>query len=208
MNSIRGMRRARALNVGVLAIEAAIFGFDLAIGSLFMILPLAWIVVFIAVICWQTRVIRRREYECRPRPDYAAIARLEREVYGEAVAWCRSPLCPCGGTLPQHIRSPHYLPGHDAGGRIRSAADPGPDAGTSGARHEVFRGNFNHVGASGDSRATVIGTVIYAAASGNAVIEICGTLLHTGSASGAAVIRVNGKVAACGPLARTPPGRA
>ena len=116
MNSIRRMRRARALNVGVLAIEAAIFGIEFATGSPFAILPLAWIVVFIAVICWQTRVIRRREYECRPRPDYAAIARMEREIYGEAVARCTSPLCPCGGTLPQHIRSPHYLPGYDAAG--------------------------------------------------------------------------------------------
>ena len=84
MNSIRTVRRARAFNVGVLALEVAIFGFELANGSLFMIVPLAWIMVFIAVICWQTRVIRRLEHEARPRPDYAAIARMEREVYGEA----------------------------------------------------------------------------------------------------------------------------
>ena len=140
MNSIRTVRRARAFNVGVLALEAAIFGFELATGSLFMLLPLAWIAVFIAVICWQTRVIRRLEHEARPRPDYGAIARMEREIYGEASEEAeimfahaklqariadigrrsrpgqRSPLCPCGGTLPQHIRSPHYLPGYDAGG--------------------------------------------------------------------------------------------
>lgn len=140
MNSTRLMRRARALNVGVLAIEAALFGFELATGSPFMILPLAWIAVFIVIICRQTKKIRRLEYEARPRPDYAAIARMEREVYGEASeeaqvmfehaklqariaaierhvrAGQRSPLCPCGGTLPQHIRSPHYLPGYDAVG--------------------------------------------------------------------------------------------
>jgi hypothetical protein len=86
---------------------------------------------------------------------------------------------------------------------IRPAVGPGPDARTSGARHETFRGNFNHVGASGDSRATVIGTVAYAGASGHAIIEICGTLLRDASASGAAVIRVNGKIAARGPFART-----
>jgi hypothetical protein len=48
----------------------------------------------------------------RPRPDYIAIARMEREIFGTP----GSPLCPCKGTLPHHIRSPHYLPGYDAAG--------------------------------------------------------------------------------------------
>jgi hypothetical protein len=48
------------------------------------------------------------------KPDYGAIARMEREIYGEILTpESRHPglvLCGCGGSLPHHVASPHYLP--------------------------------------------------------------------------------------------------
>lgn len=91
----------------------------------FVILFLAGYALVVSVMVgwfawWCHRPLKDHDAGSKPRPDYGAIARMEREIYGEADARSPSLLCPCGGRLPQHIRSPHYLPGYDAAGRMES----------------------------------------------------------------------------------------
>jgi hypothetical protein len=62
------------------------------------------------MLCAQTKLIRRREELERPRPDYSAIAAMEREVYGEAIehegapaAFVPPPPVPFMGTLSHGV---------------------------------------------------------------------------------------------------------
>jgi hypothetical protein len=115
INFLRVMRAAAAV---MLVVNVA-FGVAGALAGRVDAVFNAGVVVFLAlVMCFQTFAIRRQRRLDRPRPDYDAIARMEREIFGEAAARRPSLLCPCGGTLPQHIRSPHYLPGYDAAGPL------------------------------------------------------------------------------------------
>jgi len=65
------------LNVGIVAAVAATAGtvaFLNVIAAVFLVL----------VMCFQTVIIRRIEYQNRPHPDYISIAAMEREIYGES----------------------------------------------------------------------------------------------------------------------------
>lgn len=55
---------------------------DVLAGSIFAVAPLVMIPALIACVVLTTRVIRRQRAAIRPRPDYAVIARMEREVWG------------------------------------------------------------------------------------------------------------------------------
>jgi len=85
MSGTRPLRAVRIFQIVALLYNAGSFAYHAAIGSVFGMIAGAVCVVALAVaIGWTTGKIRQREYLNRPRPDYAAIAAMERELYGEA----------------------------------------------------------------------------------------------------------------------------
>ena len=83
MNETRSLRQRRAFTIGTLVFDLAFAGFDLATGSFLVLVMVACAAASVVMIWRQTTMIRRREHECRPRPDYDVIARMEREIFGE-----------------------------------------------------------------------------------------------------------------------------
>lgn len=86
---IRRLRHLRAVMAAMAMAAALAAAGDALTRSLFAIMPAAMIVVLVAVIRQETRVIRRlRAQEARmlpdtrPRPDYAAIAAMETGIWG------------------------------------------------------------------------------------------------------------------------------
>ena len=84
INFLRGCRAVVAVCLvlnAVLGVASALRGYD---GAFFNAGAVALLVL---VMCLQTFVIRRQRrtdaIASRPRPDYSAIAAMEREVYGE-----------------------------------------------------------------------------------------------------------------------------
>ena len=85
MSSAKTLRRVRVLQIAAIIINIAVLAFDLVRGSfLLALVPIACIIALTVAVRVQSGTIKRREWLDRPRPDYAAIARMEREVYGEA----------------------------------------------------------------------------------------------------------------------------
>lgn len=85
MSRAKKLRRARYGQAAAQTLNAGNLAFEALRGNWFLAAISAVCVVALAVAIWvQTKAIRRREYLDRPRPDYALIARMEREVYGEA----------------------------------------------------------------------------------------------------------------------------
>lgn len=76
----RWIRRALAV---ILAWNLGMGSYDLARGYLFGLVSFACVLGLVAAMTYQTKVIRRVERANRPRPDYSAIAAMEREIYGE-----------------------------------------------------------------------------------------------------------------------------
>lgn len=73
---------------------SALYGFTAAILVTEALLLLA--------LAAQTRVIRRVEHANRPRPDYSAIAAMEREVYGRTFEHDGLPREEPPGPPPDH----------------------------------------------------------------------------------------------------------
>jgi hypothetical protein len=90
----RRIRKYRVLRVAATAAVVAnvvTFAMNLAIGSLVAILPAVLVIAAVLMAMWETRLIsgqRQREAELlretHPRPDYAAIAAMELEIWGRA----------------------------------------------------------------------------------------------------------------------------
>ena len=76
----RWIRRVLAV---VLVYNLGIGIYDFTMGHLFGLISFACVLGLAAAMTYQTKVIHRVERANRPRPDYSAIARMEREVYGE-----------------------------------------------------------------------------------------------------------------------------
>jgi hypothetical protein len=76
-------RVMRAVLALALVWNLALGVFDLSRGHVFGLISLVMVAAVTATMVFQTRVIRRIERQNRPRPDYSAIAAMEREVYGE-----------------------------------------------------------------------------------------------------------------------------
>jgi hypothetical protein len=83
MSRAKALRRARYGQVAALTANVGTLAFNLVVSPWVALVPLACIIALALAIWMTTRTIRRREYLDRPRPDYAAIAAMEREVYGE-----------------------------------------------------------------------------------------------------------------------------
>jgi hypothetical protein len=89
---IRKARKTRALFAGAILCEGFPLAVNLVEGPRFPALLFAFAAVMFTVnAALQTRLLRRlrREearlaHECRPRPDYAAIAAMETEIWGHA----------------------------------------------------------------------------------------------------------------------------
>lgn len=81
-DALRRQRRLRVIEVAILILGVA--DLVLNLGSLMVLMP----VFVVALMAWALRVnartVRLIQHTNRPRPDYAAIARMEREVYGKA----------------------------------------------------------------------------------------------------------------------------
>ena len=85
MSSAKTLRRVRVLQIAAIIINIAVLALDLVRGSFLTArLPIAFIIALTVAVRVHSGTIKRREWLDRPRPDYAAIARMEREVYGEA----------------------------------------------------------------------------------------------------------------------------
>ena len=83
LGSLRAIKAARALNVFVILLNIGAILLNVMLGN--------WWIVPLSVLCaagsatvavWQTKRIRKRTAELRPRPDYSRIACMEREVWG------------------------------------------------------------------------------------------------------------------------------
>ena len=84
MSRTKGLRRVRVAQGAVIFFETGGGVFEALRGSAVGvgILAVCTVAVVLAMV-WLTGKIRQREYLDRPRPDYSAIAAMEREVYGE-----------------------------------------------------------------------------------------------------------------------------
>jgi hypothetical protein len=70
---------------GIILFEAGDFLFEMLRGrAAYALIPAVCAVLIALAMCWLTKRIHQREYLDRDRPDYAAIARMEREVWDEA----------------------------------------------------------------------------------------------------------------------------
>lgn len=96
---IRRARRTRALIVSAAVISAATIAVWLAAGYLTAALMMAFAAVLMTVnAAMQTVLIRRLRrqeatllHAARPRPDYAAIAAMETEIWGRAFDHAGAP---------------------------------------------------------------------------------------------------------------------
>jgi hypothetical protein len=84
MSSVKTLRRTRKFQVGAIGLNVCTLTFNLLLGHYIVaLIPVACIAVLSVAVRVQTGTIRRREYADRPRPDYASIAAMERDLYGE-----------------------------------------------------------------------------------------------------------------------------
>lgn len=91
MISAKTARRVRLLQVGALILNAGILALNLLAGNAIAIMNAVCVAALLVAVCFQTRTIRLREKLERPRPDYAAIARMERRIYGETFGHAGAP---------------------------------------------------------------------------------------------------------------------
>ena len=82
MRSTRGLRRSRAFNIIVVIIDAGLAVFQLCIGvPTAALFPAIIALGFLLFIRKQSRDIAIRE---APHPDYAEIAKMERDIWGQS----------------------------------------------------------------------------------------------------------------------------
>lgn len=83
MSRAKGLRRVRGFQAGAILFEAGDFLFEMFRGHVgFAFIPVVCAAAIAVAMLWLTGKIRQREYLDRPRPDYASIARMERDIYG------------------------------------------------------------------------------------------------------------------------------
>lgn len=124
MTDLRFLRAWRIYVVAALVFNAGMLVVDAVTGNPIVVLPIICVTFLAGALVLMTRVIGRRAEQLRPRPDYAAIARMERDVYGETFehdgAPARTVGVPLTGYSPQRssyrsMRAAHYCYRHDWG---------------------------------------------------------------------------------------------
>lgn len=89
--------------LGVLLLGNLLIGIlDATHGLAIAFLPFVCALFLGCVIAFQTKVIHRIEARNKPRADYALIARMEREVYGEAFEHDGAPQAASGSVAELH----------------------------------------------------------------------------------------------------------
>ena len=91
MTYLRFLRAYRIVLLVLLAVNVAFGILNAVAGRHFALVSFAAAALLVAGIAFQARTIRRRAEQLRPRPDYAAIARMEREIWGEAFEHAGAP---------------------------------------------------------------------------------------------------------------------
>jgi hypothetical protein len=82
--NIKTLRAVRWVQGAGIFLCAGDLAFNLLRGNAaYAVTAVFLLAVWSLLFCVQTKLIRTREHLDRPRPDYAAIARMEREIYGE-----------------------------------------------------------------------------------------------------------------------------
>lgn len=100
MSDLRFLRAWRIYVVAALVFNAGMLVVDAVTGNPIVVLPIICVTFLVGALVLMTRVIRRRAEQLRPRPDYAAIARMERDVYGETFGHDGAPA--------RTVGVPHY----------------------------------------------------------------------------------------------------
>lgn len=90
-SGVRAMKAMRIFNGCILAYNAVWFGINVAAGRWIAVISAMCVLAMAFMMVWQTVKIRQREEQLRPRPDYSAIARMERDVWGEAFEHAGAP---------------------------------------------------------------------------------------------------------------------
>jgi hypothetical protein len=88
---LRFMKVWRWVLVAILTCNVGIGTLNVIAGSPAAFLSLVMVAALAATIAWQTKTIRQRVEQLRPRPDYSRIASMEREVWGEKFEHAGAP---------------------------------------------------------------------------------------------------------------------
>ena len=113
--TLRVLRAVRWIQAVSFLFAAADLVYFLLEGRAALAVVAAVFVVFWSLmLCVQTKLIHLREAELRPRADYDAIDRMEREVYGQPFKHEGAPEQRCDGCRTPLGTRPRY---HDTAGR-------------------------------------------------------------------------------------------
>lgn len=108
MNSA-GIKTMRVFRVILLVYAAALVTLEMLAHGYVPVFTLVVIAFMLSVVGLHTYVIRRQRridaIKNRPRPDYASIAAMEREIYGETFGHEGAP------KAVRTVSGPHGLPG-------------------------------------------------------------------------------------------------
>lgn len=94
MNGVRAVRSWRIFNVVTLAFNLLLLTLNAVSGNILAVVNAAAVAILVAAVYVNTRTIHRIQERDRPRPDYAAIARMERDIYGETFGHEGAPDAP------------------------------------------------------------------------------------------------------------------
>lgn len=83
MNGVRAVRSWRIFNVVTLAFNLLLLTLNAVSGNILAVVNAAAVAILVAAVYVNTRTIHRIQERDRPRPDYAAIAAMERDIWGE-----------------------------------------------------------------------------------------------------------------------------
>jgi hypothetical protein len=93
---LRRQTWSRRYNLFAVALNAGLFIWNVVAGDWIALLSAVVLAALAVTLVFQTRQIRNLREQLRPRPDYAAIARMERDVWGETFGHAGAPPEPLG----------------------------------------------------------------------------------------------------------------
>jgi hypothetical protein len=97
---LRRQRTHRRIQKALLAFNILALILNLAVGSVFAIIPVLGIAALLWALHLNTLTVRNIKAANRPRPDYALIASLERGIYGRTFEHDGAPATQFSGVPP------------------------------------------------------------------------------------------------------------
>ena len=91
MNGVRAVRSWRIFNVVTLAFNLLLLTLNAVSGNILAVVNAAAVAILVAAVYVNTRTIHRIQERDRPRPDYAAIAAMERDIWGRTFEHAGAP---------------------------------------------------------------------------------------------------------------------